>query len=180
MLVRLVEAACAAVIVFGAWITDPVPAENLIHALNGQAGIRHSAERGARLPSQFRSRRTGGPVTDQNITVTLDPHPTGFITVLRVAGELDFHTTPRFREVLDTVDLGLGTGLVVDATDLVYCDSTGISVLVVAYRRAKAAGGSFGLAGLNPELVRLLRILGLEQVFPLHPTVEEAVASPRS
>lgn len=82
--------------------------------------------------------------------------------------------------MLDTVDLGFGSGLVVDGTDLTYCDSTGISVLVVAYRRAKAAGRPFGVAGLNSEVMRLFRILGLEEVLPFYPTVEEAVASPRS
>jgi anti-sigma B factor antagonist len=118
-------------------------------------------------------------VPDQILTLALDPHPTGF-AVLRVAGELDFHTTPRFREVLDKTDLDSGAGLVVDATDLAYCDSTGISALVVAYQRAQAAGSPFGLAGLNPELMRLFRVTGLDEVLPFHPTVEEAVASARS
>ena len=116
---------------------------------------------------------------DQTLSLTLDPHPTGF-AVLRVAGELDFHTTPRFREVLDKADLDSGTGLVVDATDLAYCDSTGISALVVAYQRAQAAGSPFGLTGLNPELMRLFRMIGLDGLLPFYPTVEEAVASARS
>ncbi len=116
---------------------------------------------------------------DRNITVTLEPHPTGF-TVLRVVGELDFHTSARFREVLDGVDLGSGTGLVVDATDLAYCDSTGISVLIAAYKRAQAASTRFGLAGVRPELMRVFQIIGLGEVLPFHPTIEEAVASPRT
>ncbi|WP_329791500.1 STAS domain-containing protein [Lentzea sp. DG1S-22] len=111
---------------------------------------------------------------DRNMTVVLEPHPAG-CTVLRVAGELDFHTTPRFREVLDGVDLGTDTGLVVDATDLAYCDSTGISALIAAYKRAQAAGSQFGLAGLSPELMRVFQMIGLGELLPFHPTVEEAV-----
>ena len=114
---------------------------------------------------------------DQTVIVTVEPHPTG-VVVLRVVGELDFHTSPRFREVLDESDLS--TGLVVDAADLTYCDSTGISALVLAYRRARAAGTPFGLAGVNAELLRLFRMVGLDQVLPSHPTVEDAVGSTRS
>lgn len=72
--------------------------------------------------------------------------------MLRVAGELDHHTTPRVRDVLDTTPLGPDTGLVVDLTDLAHCDSTGITVLVNAYQGAQAAGSPFGLAGLGRDL----------------------------
>lgn len=117
-------------------------------------------------------------MTTQASIATLEPHPTG-VAVLRVAGELDFHTSPQVWKVLDTVDFGLSTGLVIDGAGLTYCDSTGISVFVVAYQRAQVAGGSFGLAGLNRELMRLFRVIGLENVLPFHPTIEEAVDCPR-
>lgn len=118
-------------------------------------------------------------MTDEQITVTLEPHPTGF-AVLRVAGELDFHTSPRVGKLLDAVDFGRVAGLVVDAAGLTYCDSTGISALIVACKRAQAAGRPFGLAGLNEELRRLFRITGLENVLPFHQTIEEAVSGRKS
>jgi anti-sigma B factor antagonist len=115
-------------------------------------------------------------VTDHPFTVTLDPSTSG-PTVLRVAGELDHHTAPALTEVLDTVP---GGGLVIDLTDLAYCDSTGISVLVIAYQRAHATGSPFGLAGLSQELTRVFQVVGLYTVLPFHPTVDEAVNSQRS
>jgi anti-sigma B factor antagonist len=117
-------------------------------------------------------------VTDQTLTVALDPRPAG-PAVLRLAGELDHHTVPRVREVLDTIPVGPDAGLVIDLTDLTYCDSTGITVLVTAYQRAESAGGSFGLAGLNQELTRVFQIVGLDEVFTFHPTVDEAVNAQR-
>ncbi|MFC6087771.1 STAS domain-containing protein [Saccharothrix lopnurensis] len=117
-------------------------------------------------------------MTDQTLTVTLDPRPTA-PTVLRIAGELDHHTTPRVREVLDTVPLAPDAGLVIDLTDLAYCDSTGITVLITAYQRAQAAGSPFGLAGLSRELTRVFQIIGLDKVFPFHPTVDEAIDAQR-
>ncbi|PRY39577.1 STAS domain-containing protein [Umezawaea tangerina] len=118
-------------------------------------------------------------MTDETFTVTLDQHPAGS-TVLRVEGELDHHTAPRLTELLDTVPVGPGGGLVIDLTGLAYCDSTGISVLVLAYQRSQAADSPFGLAGLNQELTRVFQIVGLDKVLPFHRTVEEAVDSLRS
>ncbi|MCE6998334.1 STAS domain-containing protein [Saccharothrix sp. S26] len=118
-------------------------------------------------------------MTDQPLTVALDPHPAG-PTVLRVVGELDHHTTRQVREVLDTIPFARDAGLVIDATDLAYCDSTGISLLVTTYQRAQAAGSRFALAGLSRELTRLLQIVGLDKILPLHPTVDDAVNAQRS
>ena len=115
-------------------------------------------------------------MTDHPFTVTLDPRSSG-PAVLRVAGELDHYTAPRLSAALDTVPDG---GLVIDLTDLAYCDSTGISVLVIAYQRAQAANSPFGLAGLNHELTRVFQVVGLYNVLPFHPTVDEAVTLQRS
>ncbi|MFD9740112.1 STAS domain-containing protein [Umezawaea sp. NPDC059074] len=110
-------------------------------------------------------------MTDQTLTVTLDPRPTG-PAVVAVEGELDHHTAPQLSEVLDAVG---ERGVVVDLTGLAYCDSTGISVLVIAYQQARAADTPFALAGLNHELSRVFQIMGLDKVLPFHPTVAEAV-----
>ncbi len=114
-------------------------------------------------------------MTDSTLTVTVAPHPPGSTTVLQVAGELDQHTAPRLRKALDAVPFTAGTNVVLDVTDLVYCDSTGVTVFLTAHQRAEAAGGSLRLAGLNPDLTRMFRILAIDTVFSLHPTIEQAV-----
>ncbi|MEV0676485.1 STAS domain-containing protein [Actinosynnema sp. NPDC050436] len=101
-------------------------------------------------------------------------------TVLRVAGELDLDTTPQLLEVLDSVHLGADAGLVVDLTRLSYCDSTGITALITAHQRAEAAGASFALSGVTPDLMRVFHIVGLDQLFSFHPTVDQAVESQRT
>ncbi|CCH31636.1 STAS domain-containing protein [Actinosynnema sp. NPDC047251] len=99
------------------------------------------------------------------------------LTVLRVGGELDLDTTPQLLEALDEVPLGADEGLVVELARLAYCDSTGITALITAHQRAQAAGGSFSLAGVTPDLMRVFHIVGLDQLFTFHPTVDEAVQS---
>jgi anti-sigma B factor antagonist len=117
-------------------------------------------------------------VTDRTLTVTVDPGPPG-LTVLRVVGELDQHTAPRLREALDAVPFTAGTAVVLDVTGLVYCDSTGITVFLAADQHAQSIGCSLSLAGSNEDLMRMFRILAIDTVLSLHPTVEHAVDAGR-
>jgi anti-sigma B factor antagonist len=117
-------------------------------------------------------------VTSNTLTVDL-PSPGDEIPVLRVAGDLDHHTAPRLREALAVAPLADGRAVVIDLSGLAYCDSTGITVLINAYKRGKAAGGGLLLAGLNANLAEVFQVIGLDQIFTFHPTVEEAVAAAR-
>ncbi|MFJ4961733.1 Anti-sigma-B factor antagonist [Streptomyces sp. ADI96-02] len=115
----------------------------------------------------------------QTLTVTAQPHLAG-PHVLTLSGELDYHTSARLREALNEIPLETGTGLVIDLSGLTYCDSTGITLLVTAYQRAQATGAQLSLAGSSPDLLRVFRIVGLDQVFVLQPTTEEAINALRS
>ncbi|WP_020139776.1 STAS domain-containing protein [Streptomyces sp. 351MFTsu5.1] len=117
-------------------------------------------------------------MTESTLTVDQQIHEAGPI-LLKVTGELDHHTAPWLTEALDDVPLAPGAALVVDFSDLTYCDSTGITVLVTAYHRAEAAGSAFSLAGLGRDLTRMFQTVGLDQVFALHPTADAAVAALR-
>jgi anti-sigma B factor antagonist len=114
-------------------------------------------------------------VTDRVLTVTTHAHPAGS-TVLTVEGELDYHTAAQLRQVLQDTPFTAG-GVVIDLTDLTYCDSTGVTVLVTAYHRAQATGTPLALAGLSDDLDRVFGIIGLRDVFAIHPTVDKAVES---
>ncbi|MFA1546911.1 STAS domain-containing protein [Actinomadura chokoriensis] len=111
-------------------------------------------------------------------TFTIDlPSPDAEVPVLRVAGDLDHHTAPRLREALEAVPFAPGKGVVLDLSGLAYSDSTGITVFINAYKRARAAGGLLLLAALNPDLLQVFRIIGLDQIFVFHPTIDEAITA---
>ncbi|MGV9253858.1 STAS domain-containing protein [Streptomyces sp. NPDC003697] len=115
--------------------------------------------------------------TNRTLTVARQKHPSG-VAVLTVTGELDHHTAPRLAQALEETTFGT-EGVVMDLSDLTYCDSTGITVLITGYHRAQAADVPLLLAGLNADLMRVFRIVGLDQVFRFEPTVEGAVESLR-
>ena len=70
-----------------------------------------------------------------------------------------------------------GTHLVLDASGITFMDSTGIGVLVIALRRTRASDGSFAIAGAQGRTHRTLSLTGLDRVFSLYDTVEEAQAA---
>lgn len=112
--------------------------------------------------------------TKDILALTRQSHPAGPI-LLCVAGELDHYTGPRLSEAIDELPFGPGTDVVIDLSALEYCDSTGLSLLITAHHRAEAAGSSLSFAGPSPELARVFAIVGLDQVFTLHASVERAV-----
>ncbi|WP_410535183.1 STAS domain-containing protein [Streptomyces sp. KL2] len=113
---------------------------------------------------------------DRDLTVTLRPHPAGPF-LLEVSGELDHHTADRMREALNELPRDRGTAVVIDLSGLVYCDSSGITVLITAYHLTQSLGGSLALAGLDDDIMRVFGIVGLDQIFAFHDSVEEAVAA---
>jgi anti-sigma B factor antagonist len=63
---------------------------------------------------------------------------------------------------------------VVDLTELVYLDSTGLSVFVTAHKRASASGIEFCLANPNSSVRRLLGITALDEIFVVVDPAEPA------
>jgi anti-sigma B factor antagonist len=57
----------------------------------------------------------------------------------------------------------------VDMTDVTFLDSSGIGVLVVAYKEATAAGAEYEVVGPNPAVFEQLRLTGLVDLFGIEP-----------
>ncbi|MEV4614952.1 STAS domain-containing protein [Kitasatospora sp. NPDC049258] len=108
-----------------------------------------------------------------DLSTTTRSTPTG--PVLEIAGDLDFHTAPRAREVLFGLTPGPGQLLVVDLTGLTFCDSTGITVLVAARNHALGHRAQIALAGVPGTVARTFDITGLTQIFATHPTAQDAI-----
>ncbi|GAB2592240.1 STAS domain-containing protein [Streptomyces capparidis] len=118
-------------------------------------------------------------MTESVLAVDSRAHSSGTI-VLTVSGELDHHTSRRLTDAVKRTPFAPGTHVVIDLSGLTYCDSTGITVLITAYNSAKAAGSRLTLAGLNADLMRIFRIVGLDQIFTFRPTVGDAVDASHS
>lgn len=65
--------------------------------------------------------------------------------------------------------------LVVDMTETVFCDSSGIQVLLRAHRRAVAAGLELRLATSSPAVRRVLELTGIDRVIDMYPDLSAAM-----
>ena len=98
-------------------------------------------------------------------------------TVVAASGEIDVATAPALRDRLtDLVEAG-STRLVVDLEDVAFIDSTGLGVLVGGVRRARAQDGDLRLVCTNTRILKVFEATGLDEVFTIGSTVDDAVAA---
>lgn len=97
--------------------------------------------------------------------------------VVTVSGEVDIASAPVLRETLLSVLAEGPHQLVIDLDQVTFLDSTGIGVLVAAFRRATEAGGSMGVVCHSKRSLRVLEITGLTKVFTFHDSVATALTS---
>jgi anti-sigma B factor antagonist len=111
------------------------------------------------------------------VDLSLDDRQEGDRTIVVVGGEIDVYTAPKLREkLIDLVSAGQ-YHLVVDMEQVEFLDSTGLGVLVGGLKRVRAHEGSLRLVCTQERILKIFRITGLTKVFPIHSSVDEAVAA---
>ncbi len=95
-------------------------------------------------------------------------------TLIKVLEEkLDTHIAPTLKSELVLVSGNGEKNIVLDLDNVRYCDSSGLSAILVANRLCKNANGTFVLTGLNEAVERLITISQLDTVLNITNTVEE-------
>jgi anti-sigma B factor antagonist len=99
------------------------------------------------------------------------------VNVVALTGEVDLHSAPKLRDELDGLLTGEAPVLVLDLDEVGFLDSTGLGALVAARGAALDRGGAFELVCTRPRIAKLFTITGLDSVFRLHSSVDEAISS---
>jgi len=68
--------------------------------------------------------------------------------------------------------------VIADMTATTFCGSAGINTLIRANQRATAHGAELRLLLPCPNVVRIMRIQGVDAVLPIFFSLEEALAGP--
>lgn len=89
--------------------------------------------------------------------------------------KLDSHVSPGLKSELVVLNADEFKNLIVDLTDTRYCDSSGLSAILVANRLCKNSNGTFILTGLQRSVSKLISISQLDTILNITPTIEEAV-----
>ena len=97
-------------------------------------------------------------------------------TLIQVLDEkLDTHIAPNLKSELVLISGNGEKNIVLDLSNSRYCDSSGLSAILVANRLCKNAKGTFVLTGLNEAVERLITISQLDTVLNIVGSVDEAV-----
>jgi anti-anti-sigma factor len=101
-------------------------------------------------------------------------------TVMEVRGVLDSETAPELRACAATAAerSRRPLRLVVDLTELSYCDVDGLSTLMAVRTALQAEQGELRLVCPVGRVLRILRISRLTDALPVHPTLDAALAAP--
>jgi anti-anti-sigma factor len=112
-------------------------------------------------------------------TLDLSVRTAGGVTIGELIGEVNIASVPALRERL----LGLlrpgSSRLVIDLSNVSFCDASGLAVLVSTGRRARLLGGFLRLAAVSPQVGRVLHLAGLVRSFAIFPTAQAAATGPR-
>jgi anti-anti-sigma factor len=114
------------------------------------------------------------------VTFNVTDGELGEWTVLRVSGELDLVTSPVLRQRVHDVVADGRHSLVLDLSDVWFCDSSGVGVLIAARRLLRSCQGSLRLilpaqgAADGSHVNKVLGALGVRRLFDIHPDVPSA------
>ncbi|MEU3345656.1 STAS domain-containing protein [Streptomyces sp. NPDC006700] len=102
-------------------------------------------------------------------------------SVLRVAGELDLVTSPVLRQRVHEVVAQGRHDLVLDLSEVFFCDSSGVGVLIAARRLIRSCQGRLRLilpargAVDGSHVNRVLGALGVRRLFDVYADLAAAV-----
>ena len=96
-------------------------------------------------------------------------------TVIKVLVEkLDTNIAPALKSELVLIAGNGEKNMIIDLAECRYCDSSGLSAILVANRLCKNSRGTFVLTGLQTAVERLITISQLDTVLNIKDTIEES------
>ena len=115
---------------------------------------------------------------ETTIGLTVTPRAAGEgAQSLDLVGEVDVYTAPLLRQaIMDQVEAGT-KHLLIDLTKVEYLDSTGLGILIGGVKRLKEQGGTLRLVGPSARITRIFEITGLNRIFDVYASEQEALSA---
>jgi len=97
-------------------------------------------------------------------------------TILKVQAEkLDAIIAPDVKANFVSINAEGAKNVILDLADARYCDSSGLSAILVGNRLCKTAGGKLVITGIKDPIKKLILISQLDSILSSAPTVEDGV-----
>ena len=99
------------------------------------------------------------------------------VTVLSLNGSIDAITAPEITEFIQAQIAKGNTKLVADLSGVDYTSSAGLRVLLGAIKDTRAQSGDLRLAGIQPDVQKVLNLSGFTNILKIFDNTDAAVAS---
>jgi anti-sigma B factor antagonist len=96
------------------------------------------------------------------------------VAVLAARGEIDVASAPELERSLSDLIVEGAEILVVDTSEVSFIDSTGLGVLIGAEKQMRKGGRQLRLVVTQPQIIKLLALTGLDEVFTVTSSPNEA------
>lgn len=91
------------------------------------------------------------------------------------AEKLDTHIAPLIKAQVVLLCSEGFRNIIFDLTDTKFCDSSGLSSILITHRLCKENKGTFVISCLQEPVKKLIRISQLENILTITPTLNEAI-----
>ncbi|MBP6062798.1 MAG: STAS domain-containing protein [Fusobacteriaceae bacterium] len=98
------------------------------------------------------------------------------IKVIKIIGELDALVAPKLKERISKLVETDTVKFIIDFEDLVHINSLAMGILRGKLKIVKNAGGDIKLIKLNDHIKTIFEMVGLDELFEIYETEEEAVS----
>ena len=101
----------------------------------------------------------------------------GEIKELKVVGELDALVAPKLKERITKLVEGDSTKFIIDFEEVTHINSLAMGILRGKLKVVKEMGGDIKLIKLNEHIKTIFEMIGLDEIFDIYETEDEAVAN---
>ncbi len=115
-------------------------------------------------------------MTDE-LTITVTEQDGAHVVVCK--GELTLANKDALKEQLKVLIEAQAPRIIVDMAEVEWIDSSGLGVLIGAYKRIQQYKGAFDLVVIDKRSLRYFQITGMDTIFDIHPDLASALAGGR-
>jgi len=108
----------------------------------------------------------GGPSPEARTPLSVGTVDIGGVGIVSIAGEFDLATADRLAAALVAPSL-TGKPVVLNLSSLEFLDSTGLSEIVLGWRRLNDQGLGFVLLSPSPAVRKVLEMTGVESIIEI-------------
>ncbi len=99
----------------------------------------------------------------------------GVATILKIhERKLDATISPELKGEFLVICKPKLKELIIDLTEVEFCDSSGLSALLIAERKMRENGGAVKLVGVQKKVLALIKISHLDRTFQMYDTLAKA------